>query len=73
MDDCSLISSWDSLVHQLIIKSKEGLEQEVGKEDNNALVRKDIICGSHLPLEERDEHFLTSDITSELVKKMSHP
>lgn len=29
--DCSLISSWDSLIHNKIIKSKDELEKKLGE------------------------------------------
>lgn len=50
---CSLISSQDSLVQKQFIKGRDDLEQELGKEDKNVLVKEGLMCGPHFPNEEK--------------------
>lgn len=44
------------------------MEQELGEEENNALVREGIIRGSYLTIEDKTEHFETLEITFEFVE-----
>lgn len=67
--DCSLISSWDSLVHKKIIKSKEELEKKLGEEDKDVLVREGIISVNLLLIKDRMENFESLKIIVELLEE----